>query len=209
MKYLLTIGLLVPVLVWGQAPKVPSKMEFADIKLKSTEHARREIQSEVDALTSSATFFNIKAERAALYMPIVERIFAEAPQVEAINTTMLEQFGPKRDALQALEKEITKMQENYKRNELVMTEDKLKELKKEIIGKIQKLKQKAIRLISQITEKNRVKLARLARKYMRMSRDCRKERVQLFSRYKKELLDNAQDDRLDPDQTFEHRLKRR
>lgn len=77
MKYILAIILLVPVLAWAQAPKVPSRMEFADIKLKITEHARKEIQSEVDALTSSATFFNIKAERAALYMPIVERIFAE------------------------------------------------------------------------------------------------------------------------------------
>ena len=71
----------------------------------------------------------------------VERLLTEAPQVKVVNTSMLEQFGPQRDALQASEKEITKMQENYKRNELVMTEDKLNELKKEIIIKIQKLKQ--------------------------------------------------------------------
>ncbi len=56
----------------------------------------------------------------------VERILSEAPQVDAVNTSMLERFGPQRDALQSLEKEITKMQENYKRNELVMTEDKMK-----------------------------------------------------------------------------------
>lgn len=76
-----------------------------------------------------------------------------------------------------------------------------------LLKKERKLKQKAIRLISQITEKNKVKFARLARKYMRMSRDCRKERVQLFSRYKKELLDNAQDDRLDPAKAIEHGYK--
>ena len=77
MKKLLTIGLLVPFISWGQAPKVPSKMEFAGIKLKITEAAKREIQSDVDALTANAKYFNAKAERAALYMPIVERIFAE------------------------------------------------------------------------------------------------------------------------------------
>ncbi len=76
-----------------------------------------------------------------------------------------------------------------------------------LLKKERKLKQKAIGLLSQITEKNRVKFAKLARKYMRMSRDCRKERVQLFSRYKKELLDNAQDDRLDPAKAIEHGYK--
>jgi len=76
-----------------------------------------------------------------------------------------------------------------------------------LLKKERKLKQKAIGLISQITEKNRVKFARLARKYMRMSRDCRKERVQLFSRYKKELLDKAQDDRLDPAKAIKHGYK--
>jgi membrane-bound lytic murein transglycosylase D len=77
MKRLIAIGLLVPFISWGQAPKVPSRMEFAGIKLRITEGARREIQADVDALTANATYFNIKVERAASYMPIVERVFAE------------------------------------------------------------------------------------------------------------------------------------
>lgn len=80
----------------------------------------------------------------------VERILTEAPQVDAVNTSMLERFGPQRDELQKAEKEITKMQENYKRNELVMTEDKLNELKKEIIIKIQRLKQKEAQLTQEV-----------------------------------------------------------
>lgn len=80
----------------------------------------------------------------------VERILTEAPQVDAVNTSMLERFGPQRDELQKSEKEITKMQENYKRNELVMTEDKLNELKKEIITKIQMLKQKEAMLSQEV-----------------------------------------------------------
>jgi len=89
----------------------------------------------------------------------VERILSEAPQVDAVNTSMLERFGPQRDALQSLEKEITKMQENYKRNELVMTEDKLNELKKEIIAKIQGLKQKEALLQQEVATVRNQELA--------------------------------------------------
>jgi outer membrane protein len=42
------------------------------------------------------------------------------------------------------------LQENYKRNELVLTEDKLNELKKEIITKIQELKQKEAVLTQEV-----------------------------------------------------------
>lgn len=80
----------------------------------------------------------------------VERILTEAPQVDAVNTSMLERFGPQRDELKKIETDITKMQENYKRNELVMTEDKLNELKKEIIGKIQILKQQEALLTQEV-----------------------------------------------------------
>lgn len=80
----------------------------------------------------------------------VERILTDAPQVDAVNTSMLERFGPQRDGLKSLETEIIKMQENYKRNELVMTEDKLNNLKKEIITKIQELKQKEALLTQEV-----------------------------------------------------------
>ncbi len=72
----------------------------------------------------------------------VETILTEAPQVQAVNDSMLERFGGRKTELQEMEKEINEMQENYKRNELVMTEDKLNELKDSIIGKIQEFKQK-------------------------------------------------------------------
>jgi outer membrane protein len=80
----------------------------------------------------------------------VERILTEAPQVDAVNTSMMERFGPDRDGLKKLEKEIVGMQENYKRNELVMTEDKLNELKANIISKIQMLKQKEAMLTQEV-----------------------------------------------------------
>jgi outer membrane protein len=89
----------------------------------------------------------------------VERILTEAPQVDAVNTSMLERFGPQRDELQAMEKEITGMQENYKRNELVMTEDKLNDLKKDIIAKIQVLKQKEATLTQEVSTVRNQELA--------------------------------------------------
>jgi outer membrane protein len=72
----------------------------------------------------------------------VEKILTESPQVEAVNDSMLERFGGRKTELQEMEKQINEMQENYKRNELVMTEDKLNELKNQIIAKIQEFKQK-------------------------------------------------------------------
>ncbi len=93
---------------------------------------------------------NVFAASIKIGVVSVERILTEAPQVDAVNTSMLERFGPQRDELQKSEKEITKMQENYKRNELVMTEDKLNELKKEIITKIQMLKQKEAMLSQEV-----------------------------------------------------------
>ncbi|MCK4704459.1 MAG: OmpH family outer membrane protein, partial [Gammaproteobacteria bacterium] len=48
----------------------------------------------------------------------VEKLLTQAPQVEAVNTAMMERFGGKKQELQDLEKEIKTMQENYKRNEL-------------------------------------------------------------------------------------------
>ena len=102
---------------------------------------------------------NVAAADLKIGVVSVERILTEAPQVEAVNTSMLERFGPQRDALQALEKEITKMQEDYKRNELVMTEDKLNELKTGIITKIQKLKQTEATLSQEVATVRNQELA--------------------------------------------------
>ena len=102
---------------------------------------------------------NVTAADLKIGVVSVERILSEAPQVDAVNTSMLERFGPQRDALQKLEKEITKMQENYKRNELVMTEDKLNNLKKEIIIKIQGLKKKEALLQQEVVTVRNQELA--------------------------------------------------
>ena len=89
----------------------------------------------------------------------VEKIFNGAPQIEAINTSMLERFNPQRDDLQKAEKEISAMQKNYEQNKLVMAEDKLNQLKKEIITKIQMLKQKEAMLTQEVATVRKQEIA--------------------------------------------------
>ena len=71
------IGMLMTGAVAAQSPVVPRQIDFADISLRLTEGARREIQEDVDALTRSQTYFMKKVETARLYMPIVEQILEE------------------------------------------------------------------------------------------------------------------------------------
>jgi membrane-bound lytic murein transglycosylase D len=76
--------LLAPALIFcgaiagfGQSPQVPHKMQFAGMTLTIRDDARREIQTDVDALTRSPKYFNIKAERARTYFPIIEEVFSQ------------------------------------------------------------------------------------------------------------------------------------
>jgi membrane-bound lytic murein transglycosylase D len=62
---------------YAQAPEVPHKMPFAGMTLTIRDDARREIQTDVDALTRSAKHFDIKCERAKTYFPIIKKIFEQ------------------------------------------------------------------------------------------------------------------------------------
>lgn len=61
----------------AQKVEVPHKLDFAGITLTIRDDARREIQKDVDALTASPRHYQIKAERAKTYFPIIEKIFRE------------------------------------------------------------------------------------------------------------------------------------
>ena len=62
---------------FGQSPQVPHKMQFAGMTLTIRDDARREIQKDVDALTLHPKYFDVKAERARTYFPVIGKIFAE------------------------------------------------------------------------------------------------------------------------------------
>lgn len=61
----------------AQAPVVPHKIHFAGMTLTIRDDAREEIQKDVNMLTQSPKYFEVKAERARTYFPIIQRIFAE------------------------------------------------------------------------------------------------------------------------------------
>jgi len=62
----------------AQAPMmVPSEMEFAGIKLKISEGAKREIEETLDLLTRSQYHFQLKADRSNLYMHFVEEVLKQ------------------------------------------------------------------------------------------------------------------------------------
>jgi membrane-bound lytic murein transglycosylase D len=75
--FTLVVILLLHSISLGQGPRVPSVIDFADMKLRLHDHVRKEIQEEVNALHRSQKYFNIKLDRVNLYFPIVERILRE------------------------------------------------------------------------------------------------------------------------------------
>ncbi len=54
-------------------PRVPASIEIAEVKLKITSEAQKEIQKDVNALRASEKYFNIKLDRANLYFPLIEK----------------------------------------------------------------------------------------------------------------------------------------
>ncbi len=67
-----------PFEVFGQdIPKVGTSYEIAGIRIKLTARAREDIQKEVFNIRKSPKYFNILADRAALYFPIISRVLKE------------------------------------------------------------------------------------------------------------------------------------
>lgn len=98
----LLIILVISGLGWSaqaQGPRVPAKMEFAGMKLKIAEGARKEIQADVDLLTKSPKYFNIKVQRANTYFPIIERVFKEERLPEDFKYLVLQESALIPDAV--------------------------------------------------------------------------------------------------------------
>ena len=93
--------LLLPFLVKSQGPKVPSRLQFADMKLRIMEDARKEIQEDVDKLTRSPTYFNKQVEKAKSYFPIIERVFNEENLPDDFKFLVLQESGLISDAVSA------------------------------------------------------------------------------------------------------------
>jgi hypothetical protein len=75
------------------------------------------------------------------------------------------------------------------------------------MGRERKLRNRAMKLMKEITEEYNLGLARRARELMQESLKYREKRTKLYARYKKEVLKNGTDDRLDPQKSIEHGFK--
>lgn len=83
----------------AQIPQVPREIQFADLLVKINEQARREIQLDVDALYRNPSYFRIKAERANLFMPYVERELRNAGVPEDLKYLVIQESGLISDAV--------------------------------------------------------------------------------------------------------------
>ena len=75
------------------------------------------------------------------------------------------------------------------------------------MGRERKLRNRARKLMMEIKEEYNLGLARRARELMQESLRYREKRTKLYARYKKEVLKNGTDDRLDPKKAIEHGFK--
>jgi membrane-bound lytic murein transglycosylase D len=101
MRFFATLFLFgaVASIVKAQTPTVPHKVHFAGMTLTIRDDAREEIQKDVDMLTRSPKYFEVKAERARTYFPIIERIFAEERVPEDFKFLVLQESALVADAV--------------------------------------------------------------------------------------------------------------
>jgi membrane-bound lytic murein transglycosylase D len=59
------------------AQVVPDRIDFAGMQLFFTKKAKARIQDDVDRIKKSATYFQQKVDRANLFFPVIEKVFAE------------------------------------------------------------------------------------------------------------------------------------
>ena len=85
--------------LWAQTPQVPREIYFADLTIRINEQARREIQLDVDALHRNPGYFKIKADRAKLYMPLIERELKEIGVPDEVKYLVIQESGLIADAV--------------------------------------------------------------------------------------------------------------
>lgn len=83
----------------AQIPRVPAQLEFADLTVKITPQAQREIQLDVDAQYRNPSYFKVKQDRINLYMPIVERELRNQGVPEDLKYLVIQESGLIPDAV--------------------------------------------------------------------------------------------------------------
>ena len=99
-RILLLLCLMVGVAAFAaESPTVPNAIQFAGLNLKLSDKARKKIQIEVNALTKSPKYFQIKVDRLQIYFPIIEEIFREEGLPEDFKYLVLQESALISDAV--------------------------------------------------------------------------------------------------------------
>ena len=97
---IIAVLMLASLVALAQAPAVvPSRMEFAGIRLKITESAKREIGETLDLLTRSRYHFQLKVDRSNLYMHFVEEVLRKEKIPEDFKYLAIQEGGFVSDAV--------------------------------------------------------------------------------------------------------------
>ena len=75
------------------------------------------------------------------------------------------------------------------------------------MGRERKLKNRAKKLVLEIKDENNLEPARRARQLMKEALEYKEKRTKLYARYKKEVLKNETDDRLDSQKAIKYGFK--
>jgi membrane-bound lytic murein transglycosylase D len=85
--------------LWAQIPQVPSQLQFADLTVKISSQAQREIQLDVDAQYRNPAYFKVKQDRVNLFLPIVERELRNNGVPEDFKYLVIQESGLIADAV--------------------------------------------------------------------------------------------------------------
>jgi outer membrane protein len=89
----------------------------------------------------------------------MNQLLKEAPQVEAINNKLQDRFSAPKKELDDLGNSIKEQEKEIKRNELLMTESKLKKSKENLLEQIKQYREKEAKLAKELQAMQNQELA--------------------------------------------------
>jgi membrane-bound lytic murein transglycosylase D len=87
------------ILLANGTPVVTKEVEFGNMKLVLSRNVMAEIQKQVNSLTSSPKYYQMKVDRMLLYFPIIERIFKEEGIPDDFKYLAIQESGLVSDAV--------------------------------------------------------------------------------------------------------------
>lgn len=78
---------------------VPAQINFADMRLNLTPEVRKKIQTDVDALTRHAKYFNAKVDKVDAHLPLIEQVLREENVPDDIKYLVIQESALVGDAV--------------------------------------------------------------------------------------------------------------